>query len=175
MYTGVTNGTERNQLIGGNYAPADSELPTGGNGYQNVGKVIEVGPDACELKIGDVLFMSAVHAEYAVMPEDGLLVKLPDSMDLTEAALLGISSVAMRTCRNAELSVGEARVDRGRGYSRTSRRAGRRRHGRARYDLRHRWRAAGDREGDRRGGSHVLDVSGEQWNRRKSVRPRLTL
>ena len=106
-YTGVTNGTERNQLIGGNYAPADSELPTGGNGYQNVGKVIEVGPDVCELKIGDVLYMSAVHAEYAVMPEDGLLVRLPDSMDLTEAALLGICSVAMRTCRNAELSVGE--------------------------------------------------------------------
>ena len=107
IYTGVTNGTERNQLTGGNYAPADSELPTGGNGYQNVGEVIEVGPDACELKIGDVLYMSAVHAEYAVMPEDGLLVKLPDSMDLTEAALLGICSVAMRTCRNAELSVGE--------------------------------------------------------------------
>ncbi|MYH19538.1 MAG: zinc-binding dehydrogenase [Gemmatimonadetes bacterium] len=107
IYTGVTNGTERNQLIGGNYAPADSELPTGGNGYQNVGEVIEVGPDACELKIGDVLYMSAVHAEYAVMPYDGLLVKLPDSMDLTEAALLGISSVAMRTCCNAELSVGE--------------------------------------------------------------------
>ncbi|MDE2845556.1 MAG: zinc-binding dehydrogenase [Gemmatimonadota bacterium] len=107
IYTGVTNGTERNQLTGGNYAPADSELPTGGNGYQNVGKVIEVGPDVRELKIGDVLYMSTVHAEYAVMPEDGLLVKLPDSMDLTEAALLGICSVAMRTCRNAELSVGE--------------------------------------------------------------------
>ena len=107
IYSGVTNGTERNQLTGGNYAPANSELPTGGNGYQNVGKVIEIGPDVRDLKIGDVLFMSAVHAEYAVMPEDGLLVRLPDSMDLTEAALLGICSVAMRTCRNAELSVGE--------------------------------------------------------------------
>ena len=107
IYSGVTNGTERNQLTGGNYAPADADLPTGGNGYQNVGKVIEAGPEVRELKIGDVLFMSAVHAEYAVMPEDGLLVRLPDSMDLTEAALLGICSVAMRTCRNAELSVGE--------------------------------------------------------------------
>ena len=107
IYTGVTNGTERNQLTGGNYAPADADLPTDGNGYQNVGKVIEVGPDVSELKIGDVLFMSAAHAEYAVMPEDGLLMRLPDSMDLTEAALLGICSVAMRTCRNAELSVGE--------------------------------------------------------------------
>lgn len=107
IYTGVTNGTERNQLTGGNYAPADADLPTDGNGYQNVGKVIEVGPDVRELKIGDVLYMSAAHTEYAVMPEDGLLVRLPDSMDLTEAALLGICSVAMRTCRNAELNVGE--------------------------------------------------------------------
>ena len=107
IYTGVTNGTERNQLIGGNYAPADADLPTGGNGYQNVGRVIEVGPDVRELKSGDVLFMSAIHAEYVVVPEDGLLVRLPDSMDLTEAALLGICSVAMRTCRNAELNVGE--------------------------------------------------------------------
>ncbi len=107
IYTGVTNGTERNQLTGGNYAPADDDLPTDGNGYQNVGKVIEVGPDVRELKIGDVLYMSAAHAEYAVMPEDGLHVRLPDSMDLTEAALLGICSVAMRTCRNAELNVGE--------------------------------------------------------------------
>ncbi len=107
IYSGVTNGTERNQLTGGNYAPADADLPTGGNGYQNVGKVIVVGPDVRELKVGDVLFMSAVHAEYAVMPEDGLLVRLPGTMELTEAALLGICSVAMRTCRNAELSVGE--------------------------------------------------------------------
>lgn len=107
IYTGVTNGTERNQLTGGNYAPADDDLPTDGNGYQNVGKVIEVGSDVCELKIGDVLYMSAAHAEYAVIPEDGLLVRLPDKMDLTEAALLGICSVAMRTCRNAELGVGE--------------------------------------------------------------------
>ena len=155
IYTGVTNGTERNQLIGGNYAPADSELPTGGNGYQNVGKVIEVGTDVCELKIGDVLYMSAAHAEYAVMPEDGLLVKLPGSMDLPEAALLGICSVAMRSCRNAELSVGERVLIVGSGFPRTSRRSGRRRHGRARYDLRHRWGAADDREGDRRGGNRV--------------------
>ena len=107
IFTGVTNGTERNQLIGGNYAPKDEELPTSGFGYQNVGRVIEVGPDVCELRCGDVLFMSAGHEEYVVMPEDGLLIKLPDSIDRKEAALLGVSSVAMRTCRNTELEVGE--------------------------------------------------------------------
>ena len=93
IYSGITNGTERNQLIGGNYAPKDEQLPTGGNGYQNVGRVIEVGPDVSELQIGDVLYMSAVHAEYVVMPEDGLLIKLPDSIDRKEAALFGMTSV----------------------------------------------------------------------------------
>ena len=107
IYSGITNGMERNQLIGGNYAPKDEQLPTGGSGYQNVGRVIEVGPDVSELQIGDVLYMSAVHAEYVVMPEDGLLIKLPDSIDRKEAALFGMTSVAMRTCRNAELQMGE--------------------------------------------------------------------
>ena len=107
IYTGITNGTERNQLIGGNYAPKDEQLPTGGNGYQNVGRVIEVGPDVSELQVGDVLYMSAIHAEYVVMAEDDLLIKLPDSIDRTDAALFGMTSVAMRTCRNTELKMGE--------------------------------------------------------------------
>ena len=107
IFTGITNGTERNQLIGGNYAPEDDQLPVIGLGYQNVGRVIEVGPDVRTLKIGDVLFLSAVHAEHIVMPEDDLLIKLPDSINRKEAALLGMASVAMRTCRNAELRVGE--------------------------------------------------------------------
>ena len=107
IYSGITNGTERNQLIGGNYAPKDEQLPTGGNGYQNVGRVIEVGPDVSELQVGDVLYMSAVHSEYIVMAEDDLLIKLPDSIDRTEAALFGMTSVAMRTCRNTELKMGE--------------------------------------------------------------------
>ena len=114
IYSGITNGTERNQLIGGNYAPKDEQLPTGGGGYQNVGRVIEVGAAVSELQIGDVLYMSAVHAEYVVMPEDGLLIKLPDSIDRKEAALFGMTSVAMRSaaglyssCRNAELQMGE--------------------------------------------------------------------
>ena len=107
IYSGITNGTERNQLIGGNYAPKDEQLPTGGNGYQNVGRVIEVGPDVSGLQVGDVLYMSAIHAEYVVIAEDDLLIKLPDSIERTEAALFGMTSVAMRTCRNTELKMGE--------------------------------------------------------------------
>ena len=107
IYSGITNGTERNQLIGGNYAPKDEQLPTSGGGYQNVGRVIAVGPDVSELQVGDVLYMSAAHSEYIVMAENDLLIKLPDSIDRTEAALFGMTSVAMRTCRNTELKMGE--------------------------------------------------------------------
>ena len=107
IYSGITNGTERNQLIGGNYAPKDEQLPTSGGGYQNVGRVIEVGPDVSGLQVGDVLYMSAAHSEYIVTAEDDLLIKLPDSIDRTEAALFGMTSVAMRTCRNTELTMGE--------------------------------------------------------------------
>ena len=107
LYSGITNGTERNQLIGGNYAPSNDRLPAGGGGYQNVGRIIEVGPNVKDLQIDDVLYMSVDHIEYAVIPEDGLLIKLPDSVDPKYAALFGMSAVAMHTCRNAELKMGE--------------------------------------------------------------------
>ncbi len=40
VFTGLTNGTERNQLIGRNYAPADVSLPCGGGylGLENIRK-----------------------------------------------------------------------------------------------------------------------------------------
>lgn len=106
LYSGVTNGTERNDMTGGNYATPDARLPSGW-GYQNVGEVIEVGPDVEHLKVGDVLYMSADHMEYVVIPEDGLLMKLPKDVDHTHAALFGMASVAMRSCRNAEQRIGE--------------------------------------------------------------------
>ena len=106
IYSGITNGTERNNLIGGNYALADECLPRS-IGYQNVGRVVEPGPDVKELKVGDVLYMSVPHEELAVKPEDSLLIKLPPDVDPQHAALFGMASVAMRTCHNAEVGIGE--------------------------------------------------------------------
>jgi 2-desacetyl-2-hydroxyethyl bacteriochlorophyllide A dehydrogenase len=106
LFSGITNGTERNCLIGGNYAPPDSALPNAW-GSQNVGRVIEVGPEATKLKVGDLLYLSADHVEYAVMPEDGLLIKLPEGVEPIHAALFGMASVAMRSCRHADLRMGE--------------------------------------------------------------------
>lgn len=106
LYTGMTNGTERNQLLGGNYAQPDEALPSAW-GYQNVGRVIEVGPEVRDLRVGDLLYMSAEHLEYTVVAEDSLLVKLPPEIEPVQAALFGIGSVAVRTCRHADLRLGE--------------------------------------------------------------------
>ncbi len=106
LLTGVTNGTERNDLIGGNYARPTDALP-GGCGYQNVGEVIEVGPDVEELAVGDVLYMSQDHLEFCLEDEDGLHIKLPDDVEPRHAALFGVGGVAMRCCRNADLRMGD--------------------------------------------------------------------
>ena len=69
--------------------------------------MVEVGPEAREFKVGDLLYLSVDHVEYAVRPETGLLIKLPETVDPKHAALFGMSSVAMHTCRNADLRMGE--------------------------------------------------------------------
>ena len=43
------------------------------------------------------------HLEYVVAAEDDLVVKLPASIDLQQAALFGMASVALNTCRNAPI------------------------------------------------------------------------
>ena len=106
VFTGLTNGTERNQLIGGNYAPTDENLPSGG-GYQNVGRVIETGPDVTQLQIGDLIYASVDHVERFKIQENGLLLKLPSDVAPSDAALFGISGVAMHCCRRVEPRIGE--------------------------------------------------------------------
>jgi 2-desacetyl-2-hydroxyethyl bacteriochlorophyllide A dehydrogenase len=115
IYSGITNGTEHNDLVGGNYAHPDDALPAGW-GYQHVGRVIETGPDVEELAIGDLLYINADHMEYVVAREDGLLIKLPENVDPKHAALFGMSGVAMRSCRHADLRMGERVLVVGQGF-----------------------------------------------------------
>ena len=115
IYSGITNGTEHNDLVGGNYAHADGALPAGW-GYQQVGRVIETGPDAAQLAVGDLVYINADHMEYVVTREDGLLIKLPQEVDPTHAALFGMTGVAMHSCRHADLRMGERVLIVGQGF-----------------------------------------------------------
>lgn len=106
--SGVTNGSERSDLLGGNYATPDDRLPSR-QGYQNVGRAAEVGANVQTVSVGDLLYFSADHMEYAVTPEDGLYVKLPSRLNPKHAALFGTGSVARHTCCKADLRLEVAR------------------------------------------------------------------
>ncbi len=109
LYSGITNGTERNQLLKGNYAPGDRLLPMP-TGYQTVGRVIETGPDTQHLQTDDTVFIgesTGGHLDYIVIAEDALLIKLPQEVDLSEAAIYGMAGVALNTIRNTDLKIGE--------------------------------------------------------------------
>lgn len=107
IFSGITNGTERNHLLRGNYSFGDERLPAG-YGYQNVGEVVQLGPDVAHIEIGDILFMSADHLEYVVMNEDGLITKLREGVAPEHGALFGMAGVALRTCWHADFRVGDS-------------------------------------------------------------------
>ena len=103
IYSGVTNGTERNVLLGGNYGgswPARC-------GYQLVSRVIEVGESATGFAVGDIVYTGTFpgHVEYHTARPADLMVKLPEGCDLQAAALLGVASVPMHDIRRAGVTV----------------------------------------------------------------------
>jgi len=106
-YSGLTNGTERNALVGGNYGRSWPSRP----GYQNVGTVISTGDGVKDFKVGDTVFSGhhRKHSDYFTTPAlaDDLVVRLPDSVDPTHAALFGVASVAMHDVRRADTRLGE--------------------------------------------------------------------
>jgi 2-desacetyl-2-hydroxyethyl bacteriochlorophyllide A dehydrogenase len=103
IYSGVTNGTERNVLLGGNYGgtfPASCA-------YQLVSRVIEIGQEISRFQVGDVVYTGTFpgHVAYHTARETDLIVKLPEGLDRQEAALLGVASVPMHDLRRAETRV----------------------------------------------------------------------
>ena len=107
LYTGLTNGTERNVMMGGNYG---GRWPSR-CGYQNVGRVLAVGMGVTDLQVGDLVFSGdfCQHTEYFAAPvaTDKLWVKLPDSVDPRHAALFGVAGVAVHDVRRADVRLGE--------------------------------------------------------------------
>lgn len=107
LYTGMTNGTERNVLTGGNYGGSWPSRC----GYQNVGRVLAVGLGVQEFQCGDIVFSGdfCQHRQYFAAPAtaEDLIVKLPEAVDPQHAALFGMASVAMHDVRRAAVKLGE--------------------------------------------------------------------
>ena len=79
-------------------------------GYSLVGEIIEIGKGVDNLKIGDIVACGgagyANHAEINFIPKN-LCVKVPSEVDLKEASLTTIASIAMQGFRQANCQIGE--------------------------------------------------------------------
>ena len=85
----------------------DQPLPLG---YSSAGIVVEVGPDMEGVRPGDRVACAggghAVHAEYAVVPEN-LLAPLPQAVDFESGAAATLGAIALHAFRLSEAQVGE--------------------------------------------------------------------
>jgi predicted dehydrogenase/threonine dehydrogenase-like Zn-dependent dehydrogenase len=79
-------------------------------GYSSAGTVVAVGEGLHGFQVGDRVACAgggyAVHAEYAVVPQN-LLTRLPPQVDFEQAAFATLGAVAMHGFRLAEMQVGE--------------------------------------------------------------------
>ncbi len=104
LYSGLSNGTERNKMMGGNYNKGGWPDRLG---YQHVSKVVECGASITRFAVGDIAFTGTYpgHVPFHLAREDNLIIKLPSTVDLPAAALMGVASVSMRDARLADVKV----------------------------------------------------------------------
>ena len=70
-------------------------------GYCNVGKVVEVGKDVTEFKVGDRVASNGPHAEFVSVPKN-LVVKIPENVSDEEATFTVIGSIGLQGIRLAK-------------------------------------------------------------------------
>ena len=78
-------------------------------GYSSAGRVLEVGNDIRDVKVGDYVACggsSACHAEWVVVPQN-LFVKLNSDADLQQASYNTIGAIAMQGVRQLNRGLGE--------------------------------------------------------------------
>lgn len=103
IYSGISNGTERNVMMGGNYGVGS--FPDKCN-YQPVARVVEKGKNITRYQVGDIVYAATFpgHVQYHLLREDDLMIKLPEGFDLQEAALLGTVGVPFHDVMRARVT-----------------------------------------------------------------------
>ena len=79
-------------------------------GYSCSGKVVQIGENITDLKVGDYVACAganmATHSEYVSIPKN-LVVKLGKKSSLKESSLIAMGAIALQGIRRAKLSIGE--------------------------------------------------------------------
>ncbi len=78
-------------------------------GYCSAGKIIEVGEDVSDYKIGDRVISNGPHAEYVCVPKN-LTARIPDNVSDEEASFTVIGAIGMQGIRLLNPTFGETVV-----------------------------------------------------------------
>ena len=77
-------------------------------GYSNAGKIVKIGRDVSEYKIGDPILSLGNHASYVTVSAAPYSVtKIPQGVSFEEAAFSVLGSVSMHGLRKARIELGE--------------------------------------------------------------------
>lgn len=78
-------------------------------GYDNVGEIVDVGPDADKNLIGKTVASYSPHAMYVSAPQDEIIV-VPHGVSEEEASFFTIAEIVMNGIRRSQLVFGESVV-----------------------------------------------------------------
>ncbi len=78
-------------------------------GYCNVGKVIAIGEDVTEFKVGDRVASNGQHAEFVCVPKN-LVAHIPENVSDEEASFTVIGSIGLQGIRLLNPTLGETIV-----------------------------------------------------------------
>lgn len=116
--TTLSSGTERALLVGDpnvNYSRSPEVSFPRTAGYSAGGTVVAVGKDVKTLSVGDRVACSwTKHQKYCVLKETRVY-RLPEDVDLAEAAMVHIATFPLAAIRKCRLEMGESAVVMGMG------------------------------------------------------------
>jgi 2-desacetyl-2-hydroxyethyl bacteriochlorophyllide A dehydrogenase len=123
LYSGISAGTELTAYRGTNpyvhkrwdawrrvFEPGriSFDFPIDGWGYEEVGRVVEVGPNAREVEVGDVIFGTWGHRSTHIVPWHwAARRRLPPTLDPVAGVFSHIGAIAMNAVLDADIHVGE--------------------------------------------------------------------
>jgi 2-desacetyl-2-hydroxyethyl bacteriochlorophyllide A dehydrogenase len=117
-FTGVSPGTEKNFLTGGNYSPGFPQIP----GYQIAGVITRVGDAVSSFVPGQRVYAHLFwgnpypnhelawvgsHAALHTGPADGNILPVPDGIPDEEASLLSIASIGLHSVGRGSVGLGD--------------------------------------------------------------------
>jgi 2-desacetyl-2-hydroxyethyl bacteriochlorophyllide A dehydrogenase len=124
IYSGISAGTEMTAFRGSNpylskqwdpksrlFLPSEAPsqpYPLSGWGYEEVGEVIEVGPEVASLRVGDIVYGTWGHRTHHILQEEYAGQRLkPDGLDPILAIYSHLGPIALNGILDANIHVGE--------------------------------------------------------------------